>query len=320
MKAIKTTLSVTELRKLIGQWKSRKITDATVAKLLDLYLGITAYMDSDGEYPVENLHDLSLSLKFRNTRFLVEAVKQCNSFGIIPAENCYHMKSFYSPLWSNRKDVTEDSAKMQSKMQTDNIYNNISKESACGESVSPVGEYPSEKDSSKKNIVTPESLAAAKEFFHLINEDAVQKGQIFTPLINRFQKQEGLTRSHACGNLVYLVNELLIPYFAMQPSFMKTNHVGRLAWLGNLLKSAHGGHLMNDAAKAGRLNREQAVRENRAGMRENHPLSQFEWTAPESSLRFYDDEVDGMVPIPHDAPPRPSAEAVWNVLSLDWHG
>ena len=46
MKANMTTLSIYELRKTIGLWKSRKITDSTISKLLDLYLGVTAYMNA----------------------------------------------------------------------------------------------------------------------------------------------------------------------------------------------------------------------------------------------------------------------------------
>lgn len=42
------------------------------------------------------------------------------------------------------------------------------------------------------------------------------EAQVFTPLINRFQQEEGLTREDASINLVYLVNELLVPYFAGQ--------------------------------------------------------------------------------------------------------
>lgn len=319
MKAIKNALPIAELRKTIGQWKSCKITDATIAKLLDLYLGIPAYMADDGTYPVENFHDLSLSLRFRNTRYLVEAVRQCRSFGIVEGDNCYHMKSFYSPLWRTAKPDDGNLADVQSKMQTDNIYNNISKEDAAGEAISPAGDNVPENPSSKKNIITPESLLAAKEFFHRINEDAAQKSQILVPLIDRFQRQEGLTRGHACENLVYMVNELLVPYFAMQPHFMKSNHVGRLAWLNNLLKSAHGGHLINDAAKAGRVKREQAALEDNLAARNNHPLSDFEWTDLESSMRFYDDDIEGRVHIPDDAPPRPSAQAVWNVLSRGWN-
>ena len=49
MKANMTTLSIYELRKTIGLWKSRKITDSTISKLLDLYLGVTAYMNRSEE-------------------------------------------------------------------------------------------------------------------------------------------------------------------------------------------------------------------------------------------------------------------------------
>ena len=154
--------------------------------------------------------------------------------------------------------------------------------------------------------------------FHLINEDSAQKAQILTPLINWFQLHEGLTRKHACENLVYMVNELLIPYFASQARFMKSNHTGRLCWLNNLLKSAHGQHLLNDAARGGRQKREQAAQENRTNQRNNHPLSEFEWTDPESGMRFYDDVDEGTVNIPEEAQPRPSAKAIWNVLSNQW--
>lgn len=68
----------------------------------------------------------------------------------------------------------------------------------------------------------------------------MDKMRIFTPLIDGFQQKEGLAREDACANLVYLVNELLVPYFASQERFMKSTHVGRLCWLSNLLKSAGG--------------------------------------------------------------------------------
>lgn len=198
---------------------------------------------------------------------------------------------------------------------TYNIYN---KGNSSDEELSPEGDKPLEDNSDKKNIVTPESLATAKEFFHLINEDSAQKAQMLTPLINWFQLHEGLTRKHACENLVYMVNELLIPYFASQTRFMKSNHIGRLCWLGNLLKSAHGQHLLNDAAKDSRLKREQQTRDTRKNQRDNHPVSEFEWTDPETGTRFYDDDDEGTVNIPEDALPRPSAKAIWNVLSNQW--
>lgn len=297
MKALKTTVSTMELQKIIRTWRNRNITDSNIPKLLELYIGQTAYMNDQGEYPIENFYDLCTSLRFRHTTTMLNTIKQCGSFSIRPAENTYALSAFYSPLWKipDSADVLPDT--LPGKCPIDNnIYNSISKEAPSSEDV----------------------LASAKEFFHLINQDTAQKAQILTPLIDLFEKEEGLTRNHACENLVILVNELLIPYFVVQPRFMKSNHVGRICWLNNLLKSAHGKHLMNEAAKKGREKRAQAIQENQNNLRNNHPLSQFEWTDPESGMRLYDDEIEGVVNIPEDAAPRPSAEAVWNVLSHIW--
>lgn len=318
MKALKTTISVAELQKTIGLWKSRKITDSVIPKLLNLYFGLTPYMNNEQVYPVENFYDISIALAFKNAKFLTEAVKRCGSFGIATEKNAYGMKFFYSPIWRKENSAEELPEKFPETFPQDNIYNNISKESSSYEEVSPEGDKLLEVFSDKKNIVTPESLASAKEFFHIINEDSAQKAQILTPLINWFQLHEGLTRSHACENLVYLVNELLIPYFAGQARFMKSNHVGRLCWLNNLLKSAHGQYLMNDAARDSREKRIETAQENRINQRNNHPVNEFEWTDPETGMRFYDDEFEGAVNIPEEAQPRPSAEAVWNVLSKEW--
>lgn len=317
-----------ELQKIIKQWKSRKITDSTISKLLDLYLGLTAYMNEEKVYPIENFYDIKMSLRFSTTQSLIEAIKRSQSFEFIQDDKAKQIKAFYSPLWyhTNSKNKTNEiinttsaSPNLSQTFAEDNIYNNIyTKGNSSNEELSPTGEAPSKNFSSKTNIVTPESLATAKEFFHLINENSTQKAQMLTPLINWFQLHEGLTRKHACENLIYLVNELLIPYFASQARFMKSNHTGRLCWLNNLLKSPHGQHLLNDAARTNREKRKQVVHETRNNQRSNHPLSEFEWTDPESEMRFYDDEVEGMVNIPEGAPARPSAEATWNVLSNKW--
>lgn len=127
MKAHKTTLSVRELQKTIGQWKGRKITDSTIAKLLELMLGMTAYMNEDAVYPVENFYDISKALKFKNARYLVEAVRLSGAFGIVPGDNVYGMSSFYSYLWKE-KEKTDDSAEtlpvtLPVKLPQGDIYN-----------------------------------------------------------------------------------------------------------------------------------------------------------------------------------------------------
>lgn len=84
MKPLKPTLSIAELQKTIGLWKSRKITDSVIPKLLNLYLGLTPYMNEGKAYPVENFYEISIALAFKNAKFLTEAVKRCGSFGIMP--------------------------------------------------------------------------------------------------------------------------------------------------------------------------------------------------------------------------------------------
>lgn len=318
MKALKTTISVTELQKTLGLWKSRKITDSVIPKLLHLYLGMTAYMNQEKVYPVDNFYEISIALAFKNAKFLTEAVKRCGSFGIVPERNTYGIKYFYSPLWIEKISSEELPEKFPETFPQDNIYNIYTKGNSSDEELSPKSEATLEDKSSKKDIITEESLAAAKEFFHLINGNSTQKAQVLTPLINWFQMHEGLTRKHACENLVYLVNELLIPYFAGQARFMKSNHTGRLCWLSNLLKSAHGQHLLNDAARGSRQKREQVALETKKNQRDNHPVNEFEWTDPETGMRFYDDKDEGAVNIPADAEARPSGNAVWNVLSKEW--
>lgn len=332
MKSKKANISVTELQSIIRQWKSRKITDSTISKLLELYLGMTGYMNDIQTYPIENFYDIKLSLHFVTTQALIEAVKKSQSFGFILNDDLKQIKGFYSPLWYSKncknqtkpEDIPTDNPinLPQAFAQTsavDNIYNIYTKGDSSNEVLSLQGENTSTENSSKKNITTEDSLAAAKEFFHLINETPVQKERIFTPLIDWFQQHEKLPRKEACENLVIMVNESLIPYFASQAHFLKANHTGRLAWLSNLLKSGHGQHLLNDAARSGRQKREQAAVENLNNQRDNHPINEFEWTDPETGLRFYDDPVEGMVNIPEKALPRPSATAVWNVLSKNWN-
>lgn len=299
MKALKTTVSTTELQKTIRMWRSRNITDSNIPKLLELYIGQTAYMNELGEYPIENFYDLCMSMHFRHTSAMISVIKQCGSFCIRTAENAYTLSAFYSPLWKipDSADILPGTLPGKCPIDNNNIYNN---------------NIPNENSSSE------DILANAKEFFHLINQDAAQKAQILTPLIDQFEKEEGVTRNHACENLVILVNEFLIPHFVVQPRFIKSTHVGRICWLNNLLKSAHGKQLMNEAAQNGRKKRAQTIQENQNNLRNNHPLSQFEWTDPESEMRFYDDDIEGAVNIPTDAAPRPSAEAVWNVLSHIW--
>ena len=77
IKALKQSVSISETQKMIHQWMGRVINDPTITKLLDLYLGMPAYMNSQGIYPHCNFYDIRLSLRFSYTSTLVAAVTNC---------------------------------------------------------------------------------------------------------------------------------------------------------------------------------------------------------------------------------------------------
>lgn len=335
MQKNETSMSVAELQKMIHVWKSRRITDSTVSKLLELYLGLTGYMDSRSVYPQENFYEIRNSLRFATTQALVEAVKQSGAFPFITDPATGAVKAFWSPLYhgDDSEIPTEEASGLsaqtfaQTFVATDNNINNIytlSEERTSIRSSSPKDntEIPSKENSRQKENSSTSPKDAAAHFFHRINEDPAQKARILNPLISHFQQQEKIDRAQACCVLVCLVNEQLIPYFAAHPQFPKTNHEGRLVWLGRLLKSAHGLRLLNEAARNARVKREQEAKENTrkqiSELRTFHPVSPHEWTDRESDLRFYDDPDEGTILIPAQAPPRPTPTAQWNVLSKDW--
>lgn len=333
-------MSVAQLQKMMHTWKSRNITDATTTKLLELYLGLTGYMNSQKVYPQENFYEIRNSLRFSTTQALIEAMKRSQSFPFTTDPATGAVKAFWSPLYHEPHSEihTEENNGLSSQtfaqtfVPTDNNYinnkyNTLSEERTSNRSSSPkdTGNHPSEEnflqEENSTSPVTP--LKAAQEFFHHLNSDKAEKAQILVPLIGHFQQQEGSDRPQACRMLVCLVNEHLIPYFASQPKFMNINHKGRTAWLVNLLKSPHGQRLINTAAQATRLKCKQEATENslkqRNELRSFHPLSPHEWTDRESNLRFYEDETEGTVLIPAGATPRPDATALWNVLAEEWN-
>ena len=294
MKPLKNTVSIRELQTLLRKWRNKGLREAALLKVLELYLGLPDYMNDQGEYPVHFFYEISMCLKFRTVTYMLEAVKLSGSFGWVEGDNRMNVSAIYSPLW---KAVTEVPADLHANRQEGNI--NYTK-----------NDSPSEKDPSEEG----------KRFFHEINVNPKEKVEILTPLIAFFERQEpGATREEACADVVYLVNELLIPHFIAQEKFLRMKHNGRLAWLRNLLRTSHGKELMKKAAEAGRqrrgLQKQQALAEVR---KNNRPLSPHEWTDPVSGVRFYEDAVEGLVTIPAEAPPRPSDGAFWNVIKKSW--
>lgn len=354
IKALKQSVSISETQKMIHQWKRRGLNDPTITKLLDLYLGMPAYMDSKGIYPLRNFYDIRLSLRFSYTSALLAAVTNCRSFGMIWDEAHDNVLAFYSPLWyhkeeGNPTEPPQDSAQKtpqdpaQDSAFNSNIIYNINniyppEDSRKGYSVGNEAQNPAEMDAAKTDAAetdpakTPEEIPSetpdggnlssspspATAFFHRLNANPEDKQRVLVPLINRIAAGHNYTRPRALQGLVILVKQFLIPYFDSDPRFFKNSHTGRIIWLQNLMKTHHGQSLMEQAIA--RLGNELSkdLEEKRKKLREFRPVSPFEWKDPDKGIRYYDDPIDGKVEIPEDAPPRPTDAAIWNVLSKEW--
>ena len=316
MKPINESIPIRELQTLLRVWRRRGLNEATLIKVLELYLGQLHYMNERGEYPVHFFYDLSLALRFRTVTYMVEAMKQSGSFGWRPGDNKVCVDCFWSPLWKEvppaapSQDIDREKcallpANLPANLQADNniynfnnlIFNSSSPEETPGN--------PSEE---------------GRKFFQTIKRNPAEKAEVLNSLIDYFMRQEpNLPREEACCDVVYLVNELLIPHFAAQEKFLHMSHKGRLAWLKNLLKTTHGRELLKRAAEAGHLRRSLEQQQKLTEVRlNNRPLSPYEWMDPETGTRFYEDTFEGQVTIPPEAPPRPDEGAFWNVLQQKW--
>lgn len=302
MKPIRSTIPIRELQTLLRQWRRRGLREAALLKVLELYLGLPDYMNDKGEYPVHFFYELSKSLKFHTVTMMLESVRLSKSFGWIEGDNKLNVSAIYSPLWkavdAKNTEIIEDfPADLHANLHggSNNIINNHS----------PTEVNPSEE---------------GRKFFHEINANPAEKAEVLQPLITWFQHQEpGLPREEACADVVHLVNELLIPHFIAQEKFLRMKHNGRLAWLRNLLKTAHGRELLKQAADAGMQRRLSQRQQAQAEVKQNNrPLSPYEWMDPNTGTRFYEDPAEGLVTIPKEAPPRPSEDSFWNVIQKKW--
>lgn len=214
-------MSVAGLKKMMHTWKSRNITDSTTTQLPELYLGLTAYMNSRKIYPQENFYEIRNSLRFSTTQALIEAMKRSQAFPFVTDPETGAVKAFGSPLYheTNSEIHTEkdNGAASQTFAQTfaqtfvptdnnninNNIYTNSTNERTSFRSSSPEKDSPkddsgnlSEENFPRQGNSTTDTLPtiAAKEFFHRINTSKGEKAGILIPLIDRFQQQDGIER------------------------------------------------------------------------------------------------------------------------------
>lgn len=179
------------------------------------------------------------------------------------------------------------------------------------------------------------AIAHAKAYFRgLIQNAQAAQREPMEMLLYRFQqpltpekgqaKGFGLTPEQAHDLLLLMIDKELAPHFARDRQFMSPNRIKdpsqRIYQVKNYIKK----YSTDMATRSYRLWLKQNAEKERAAAqlatqqrRQQRPISPHEWQEPDGS-RYYDDPADGLMLIPADAPPRPSAEAHWNKFTKQW--
>ena len=180
-----------------------------------------------------------------------------------------------------------------------------------------------------------QAIAQAKAYFRgLIHHEQAAQREPMEMLLYRFQqpltpepgKQKGfgLTPEQAHELLLLMIDKELAPHFARDRQFMSPNRIKdpsqRIYQVKNYIKK----YSTDMATRSYRQWLKQNAEKERAAAqlatqqrRQQRPISPHEWQEPDGS-RYYDDPADGLMLIPADAPPRPSAEAHWNKFTKQW--
>lgn len=179
------------------------------------------------------------------------------------------------------------------------------------------------------------AIAHAKAYFRgLIQNAQAAQREPMEMLLYRFQqpltpekgqaKGFGLTPEQAHDLLLLMIDKELAPHFARDRQFMSPNRIKdpsqRIYQVKNYIKK----YSTDMATRSYRQWLKQNAEKERAAAqlatqqrRQQRPISPHEWQEPDGS-RYYDDPADGLMLIPADAPPRPSAEAHWNKFTKQW--
>ena len=334
IKPLTTSIDFKTERQLIAAWSMAGLSDSQIIKMLKLYFGEPAWMNTDKVYDCNMFGQIAKGLKFHNRHYFVELLIRCKGFGFIWKDDegrhaDRNLLAFYTPIWHvcDEKDmVNEQNSDENLQDNLGYINNNI---------------YIIKKNNKKKNIskyVSPSYLAnspehekevaaAAKELIHYIGTNPDAYAKVVKPVNDITQKANpdlftnpgDACPSNMATNIFF--NKYLYPYLLTHSErLMKIQSIlGKSIWLANLIKydfmQKNIMRAVNDATKYLKLHAAEMMRQYR-------PISNFEYQDKASKQRFYDtprsDGTQEQHRIPQDAAPRPSGNAAWNKFSHTW--
>ena len=355
IKPLTTTVDIKLIRRLMATWKTNGLTDCNIRKMMMLYLGEPAWMDLNKVYPCGNFYNISRDLRFGSKTDFLAILLRSKGFGYIwkddkAEHNIRNLLAFYTPIWHEEKkeDMVVDNASEQlgncgtapnatqnparstqnpaNFVRYNSLYDNIIKKN-IKKKVN--NHYVSAQDFQN---FSPEQKArietAAKSLFNYIATDQDAYTNIVETINEttlKLMPELYIDEKAACPTTLatrQFFNAHLYPYLLEHSERMMKipTLLGQSCWIKNLLKMDFMQKKIAAAVSDTRLYLMQHAAEM---MRQNRPISAYEYQDKATEQRFYDvrnkDGTIKQIRIPNEAPPRPSDSAAWNKFAKKWN-
>lgn len=357
IKPLTTTVDIKLVRRLMATWHTNGLTDSNIRKILLLYFGEPAWMNLDKVYDRNMFGQIAKGMNFHCRHSFIEAILKSTGFGFIwKNKRCCHteqnLMAFYSPIWHVAKEdeVKNEQISNENSDENEQVSNGNSNENVQN----GVGYYYYNNIYIKKNIkkndsnnvsrsrfaqngnpgnqFSPEQKvrieAAVKSLFNYIATDQDAYTNIVESINEttlKLMPELYIDEKAACPTTLatrQFFNTHLYPYLLEHSERMMKipTLLGQSCWIRNLLKMDFMQKKIAAAVSDTRLYMMQHAAEM---IRQNRPISAYEYQDKATEQRFYDvrnkDGTIKQIRIPNEAPPRPSDSAAWNKFAKKWN-
>ena len=355
IKPLTTTVDIKLIRRLMATWKTNGLTDCNIRKMMMLYLGEPAWMDLNKVYPCGNFYNISRGLRFGSKTDFLAILLRSKGFGYIwkddkAEHNIRNLFAFYTPIWHEEKkeDMVVDNASEQlgncgtapnatqipasstqnpaNFVRYNSLYDNIIKKNIkkkVNSYYDSAQNFQNFSPEQKKRIE-----AAAKSLFNYIATDQDAYTNIVGTINEttlKLMPELYIDEKAACPTTLatrQFFNAHLYPYLLEHSERMMKipTLLGQSCWIKNLLMMDF---MQKKIAAAVNDTRLYLMHHAIEMMRQNRPISSYEYQDKTTEQRFYDvrnkDGTIEQIRIPNEAPPRPSDSAAWNKFTKKWN-
>lgn len=357
IKPLTTSVDIITERQLLASWARAGLSDSQILKMLKLYFGEPAWMNTDKVYDCNMFGQIAKGLKFHNRHYFVELLIRCKGFGFIWKDDegrhaDRNLLAFYTPIWHepqvedmNSEDFSagngNDSAGNEQagfRYYDNNIYNkkkNIKKKNispyTSGSQLAQIGNQkatqastPSTQNSAEYRQLVYTTARALLDYVKT-NPDAY--ANVVKPVNDATEKMMvGLYTdpNAACPTNIatkLFFNNYLYPYLLNNSNRMMSIRTieGQSCWLKNLINQEF---MLKKVTQAIADTKKYLAEHPGERIRQNRPVSPFEYQDQASKQRFYDtllpNGASAQHRIPPEAPPRPSHQATWSKFTHCW--